>query len=78
MTRSSLLSCVYDYSDLRLLQLLTRLAAAIDAIVSTNLVGSILCTCEVMHVMCNQNKAGYIFNMEDAGSGGSSTYLTAV
>ncbi|XP_035834748.1 probable chlorophyll(ide) b reductase NYC1, chloroplastic isoform X2 [Helianthus annuus] len=47
-------------------------------IVSTNLVGSILCTREAMHVMGNQHKAGHIFNMDGAGSGGSSTPLTAV
>ncbi|KAL4589638.1 hypothetical protein LXL04_002546 [Taraxacum kok-saghyz] len=50
----------------------------ISAIVSTNLVGSILCTREAMHVMSNQHKAGHIFNMDGAGSGGSSTPLTAV
>ncbi|KAJ0698601.1 putative chlorophyll(ide) b reductase [Helianthus annuus] len=31
-----------------------------------------------MHVMGNQHKAGHIFNMDGAGSGGSSTPLTAV
>ncbi|CAI9285941.1 unnamed protein product [Lactuca saligna] len=50
----------------------------IQQIVSTNLVGSILCTREAMHVMSNQHKAGHIFNMDGAGSGGSSTPLTAV
>lgn len=50
----------------------------IGQIVSTNLVGSILCTREAMHVMKNQNKGGHIFNMDGAGSGGSSTPLTAV
>ncbi|KAJ0881709.1 putative chlorophyll(ide) b reductase [Helianthus annuus] len=50
----------------------------IQQIVSTNLVGSILCTREAMHVMGNQHKAGHIFNMDGAGSGGSSTPLTAV
>jgi chlorophyll(ide) b reductase len=50
----------------------------IQQIVSTNLVGSILCTREAMHVMKNQNKGGHIFNMDGAGSGGSSTPLTAV
>ncbi|KAF2304867.1 hypothetical protein GH714_039214 [Hevea brasiliensis] len=47
-------------------------------IVSTNLVGSILCTREAMRVMVNQLKGGHIFNMDGAGSGGSSTPLTAV
>ncbi|XP_071699991.1 uncharacterized protein [Rutidosis leptorrhynchoides] len=47
-------------------------------IVSTNLVGSILCTREAMHVMSNQHKVGHIFNMDGAGSGGSSTPLTTV
>ncbi|XP_044464337.1 probable chlorophyll(ide) b reductase NYC1, chloroplastic [Mangifera indica] len=50
----------------------------INQIVSTNLVGSILCTREAMHVMLNQTKGGHIFNMDGAGSGGSSTPLTAV
>ncbi|GAV82107.1 adh_short domain-containing protein [Cephalotus follicularis] len=50
----------------------------IKQIVSTNLVGSILCTREAMHVMTNQDKGGHIFNMDGAGSGGSSTPLTAV
>ncbi|KAI4376614.1 hypothetical protein MLD38_014356 [Melastoma candidum] len=50
----------------------------IQQIVSTNLVGSILCTREAMHVMRNQAKGGHIFNMDGAGSGGSSTPLTAV
>ncbi|KAH9800701.1 putative chlorophyll(ide) b reductase NYC1 [Citrus sinensis] len=46
-------------------------------IVSTNLVGSILCTREAMRVMRDQPKGGHIFNMDGAGSGGSSTPLTA-
>ncbi|CAL0332527.1 unnamed protein product [Lupinus luteus] len=50
----------------------------IRQIVSTNLVGSILCTREAMHIMRNQTKAGHIFNMDGNGSGGSSTPLTAV
>lgn len=50
----------------------------IQQIVSTNLVGSILCTREAMWVMESQEKAGHIFNMDGAGSGGSSTPLTAV
>ncbi|KAM7509515.1 hypothetical protein LguiA_019968 [Lonicera macranthoides] len=50
----------------------------IQQIVSTNLVGSILCTREAMRVMRGQNKGGHIFNMDGAGSGGSSTPLTAV
>ncbi|KAK2985307.1 hypothetical protein RJ640_024303 [Escallonia rubra] len=50
----------------------------IQQIVSTNLVGSILCTREAMRVMGSQDKGGHIFNMDGAGSGGSSTPLTAV
>ncbi|KAJ4822597.1 putative chlorophyll(ide) b reductase nyc1, chloroplastic [Turnera subulata] len=50
----------------------------IKQIVSTNLVGSILCTQEAMRVMMNQPRGGHIFNMDGAGSGGSSTPLTAV
>ncbi|WJX30063.1 putative chlorophyll(ide) b reductase nyc1, chloroplastic, variant 2 [Trifolium repens] len=50
----------------------------IKQIVSTNLVGSILCTREAMRIMRNQTKPGHIFNMDGAGSGGSSTPLTAV
>ncbi|PSS01884.1 Chlorophyll(ide) b reductase [Actinidia chinensis var. chinensis] len=50
----------------------------IQQIVSTNLVGSILCTREAMHIMRSQDKGGHIFNMDGAGSGGSSTPLTAV
>ncbi|GER32756.1 NAD(P)-binding Rossmann-fold superfamily protein [Striga asiatica] len=50
----------------------------IQQIVSTNLVGSILCTREALHIMGGQTKGGHIFNMDGAGSGGSSTPLTAV
>ncbi|TVU22969.1 hypothetical protein EJB05_32693 [Eragrostis curvula] len=50
----------------------------ITQIVSTNLVGSFLCTREAMIVMQGQEKGGHIFNMDGAGSGGSSTPLTAV
>ncbi|XP_062149229.1 probable chlorophyll(ide) b reductase NYC1, chloroplastic isoform X2 [Alnus glutinosa] len=50
----------------------------IRQIVSTNLVGSLLCTREAMQVMKNQASGGHIFNMDGAGSGGSSTPLTAV
>lgn len=50
----------------------------IKQIVSTNLVGSIICTREAMRVMRSQEKSGHIFNMDGAGSGGSSTPLTAV
>ncbi|MED6113965.1 putative chlorophyll(ide) b reductase nyc1, chloroplastic, variant 3 [Stylosanthes scabra] len=50
----------------------------IKQIVSTNLVGSILCTREAIRIMRNQTRAGHIFNMDGAGSGGSSTPLTAV
>ncbi|XP_042499292.1 probable chlorophyll(ide) b reductase NYC1, chloroplastic [Macadamia integrifolia] len=49
----------------------------IGQIVSTNLIGSLICTQEAMHVMRSQEK-GHIFNMDGAGSGGSSTPLTAV
>ncbi|CAA7408701.1 unnamed protein product [Spirodela intermedia] len=47
-------------------------------IVSTNLVGSLVCTREAMRIMNSQEKGGHIFNMDGAGSGGSSTPLTAV
>lgn len=50
----------------------------IQQIVSTNLVGSIICTREAMRIMQRQRKGGHIFNMDGAGSGGSSTPLTAV
>ncbi|XP_068653020.1 probable chlorophyll(ide) b reductase NYC1, chloroplastic [Aristolochia californica] len=50
----------------------------IQQIVSTNLVGSIICTREAMRVIGSQQKGGHIFNMDGAGSGGSSTPLTAV
>ncbi|KAK1290515.1 hypothetical protein QJS10_CPB18g01175 [Acorus calamus] len=50
----------------------------INQIVSTNLVGSLICTREAMRVIGSQQKGGHIFNMDGAGSGGSSTPLTAV
>ncbi|KAK6149324.1 hypothetical protein DH2020_016849 [Rehmannia glutinosa] len=50
----------------------------IQQIVSTNLVGSILCTREALQIMGSQRNGGHIFNMDGAGSGGSSTPLTAV
>ncbi|KAF0917321.1 hypothetical protein E2562_017496 [Oryza meyeriana var. granulata] len=50
----------------------------ISQIVSTNLVGSLLCTREAMNIMQYQEKGGHVFNMDGAGSGGSSTPLTAV
>ncbi|XP_075517648.1 putative chlorophyll(ide) b reductase NYC1, chloroplastic [Primulina tabacum] len=50
----------------------------IQQIVSTNLVGSILCTREAMRIMSTQSNGGQVFNMDGAGSGGSSTPLTAV
>ncbi|KAM3394949.1 putative chlorophyll(ide) b reductase NYC1, chloroplastic [Capsicum chinense] len=50
----------------------------IQEIVSTNLIGSILCTKEAIQIMKTQCKGGHVFNMDGAGSGGSSTPLTAV
>ncbi|KAG6538785.1 hypothetical protein ZIOFF_003913 [Zingiber officinale] len=50
----------------------------IEQIISTNLVGSLICTKEAIHLMESQDKGGHIFNMDGAGSGGSSTPLTAV
>ncbi|KAL8039897.1 hypothetical protein ABFX02_10G066500 [Erythranthe guttata] len=50
----------------------------IQQIVNTNLVGSILCSREALKVMNTQKNGGHIFNMDGAGSGGSSTPLTAV
>lgn len=47
-------------------------------IVSANLIGSLLCTREAIRVMKSQPKGGHVFNMDGAGSGGSSTPLTAV
>jgi chlorophyll(ide) b reductase len=49
----------------------------IEQIVSTNLTGSMICTREAIKVMQTQKKGGHIFNMDGAGSGGSSTPLTA-
>ncbi len=46
-------------------------------IVSTNLIGSLICTREAIRVMSKQPKGGHIFNMDGAGSGGTSTPLTA-
>ncbi|MCL7024133.1 hypothetical protein MKW94_026335, partial [Papaver nudicaule] len=45
----------------------------IEQIVSTNLAGSLLCTREATRVMKLQGKAGHIFNIDGAGSRGSST-----
>ncbi|CAN4116841.1 unnamed protein product [Withania somnifera] len=50
----------------------------IQEIVSTNLIGSMLCTKEAIQIMKTQSKGGHVFNMDGAGSGGSSTPLTAV
>ncbi|XP_015082456.1 probable chlorophyll(ide) b reductase NYC1, chloroplastic isoform X1 [Solanum pennellii] len=50
----------------------------IQEIVSTNLIGSILCTKEAIQIMKTQSEGGHVFNMDGAGSGGSSTPLTAV
>ena len=47
-------------------------------IVSANMIGSLICTREAIRVMKLQRKGGHIFNMDGAGSGGSSTPLTAV
>ena len=44
---------------------------------STNLIGSLICTREAIRVMKKQPKGGHIFNMDGAGSGGTSTPLTA-
>lgn len=45
---------------------------------STNLTGSLICTREAIRVMKKQPRGGHIFNMDGAGSGGTSTPLTAV
>eukprot|EP01018_Ginkgo_biloba_P001859 Gb_29139 [translate_table: standard] len=50
----------------------------INQIVSTNLIGSLICTREAIRVMKMQAKGGHVFNMDGSGSGGSSTPLTAV
>ncbi|KAL2629337.1 hypothetical protein R1flu_014023 [Riccia fluitans] len=49
----------------------------LEQIVSTNMLGSMICTREAIKLMKNQTKGGHIFNMDGAGSGGSSTPLTA-
>lgn len=49
----------------------------IEQIVSTNLTGSLICTREAIRVMKKQPRGGHIFNMDGAGSGGTSTPLTA-
>ncbi|MCO5552925.1 hypothetical protein L7F22_006444 [Adiantum nelumboides] len=50
----------------------------IRQIVEANLIGSLICTREAIRVMKLQPKGGHVFNMDGAGSGGSSTPLTAV
>lgn len=50
----------------------------IQQIVSANLIGSLICTRQAIRVMISQPKGGHVFNMDGAGSGGSSTPLTAV
>lgn len=50
----------------------------IRQIVSANLIGSLICTREAIRVMKLQPRGGHVFNMDGAGSGGSSTPLTAV
>ncbi|KAJ7513557.1 hypothetical protein O6H91_23G004200 [Diphasiastrum complanatum] len=50
----------------------------IEQIISTNLLGSIICTREAIRIMKSQPKKGHIFNMDGAGSDGASTPLTAV
>ncbi|MCO5594997.1 hypothetical protein L7F22_049034 [Adiantum nelumboides] len=51
----------------------------IRQIVEANLIVSLICTREVIRVMKLQPKGGHVFNMDEAGSGGStSTPLTAV
>eukprot|EP00249_Psilotum_nudum_P021644 c28185_g1_i1 orf=157-2463(+) len=47
-------------------------------IVSANLIGSLICSREAIRLMKQQAKGGHIFNMDGAGSFGSSTPLTAV
>lgn len=60
------------------MKLFSLVVIEILQIVSTNLIGSILCTRGAMDVMSRQHNGGHIFNMDGAGSGGSSTPLTAV
>lgn len=42
-------------------------------VVSTNLMGSLICTREAVRVMRGQPRGGHVFNMDGAGSDGSST-----
>ncbi|KAL3687359.1 hypothetical protein R1sor_013668 [Riccia sorocarpa] len=49
----------------------------LEQIVSTNMLGSMICTREAIKLMKSQPKGGHVFNMDGAGSGGSSTPLTA-
>ena len=48
-------------------------ASELQAVVSTNLMGSLLCTREAILRMKQQPRGGHVFNMDGAGSGGSAT-----
>lgn len=59
---------------------LTWLQAFVDSspeqlqqVVSTNMVGTLLCTRAAMQVMQNQTGGGHIFNMDGAGADGMPT-----
>lgn len=45
----------------------------IERVVSTNLMGSLICTREAILLMKKQERGGHVFNMDGAGSGGSAT-----
>lgn len=45
----------------------------LQQVVSTNMVGSLLCTRAAMHVMRKQSSGGHIFNMDGAGADGMPT-----
>ena len=51
--------------------------SAISQVVSTNLVGSLLCTQAAMRVMQTQPEGGHVFNMDGAGADGMPTPMYA-
>ena len=48
-------------------------AEQLQRVVSTNMVGSLLCTRAAMHLMHKQPNGGHIFNMDGAGADGMPT-----
>ena len=51
--------------------------SAMSQVVSTNLVGSLLCTQAAMRVMQTQPEGGHVFNMDGAGADGMPTPMYA-